>query len=166
MALRAELKHQPAAADNVAKVPPDSHDPRAIAPGACDTPKRSRKFLVILVSVGALTFVGAGVALAVAALQGHHPAQSSPHADSSVAVVAVTTTSSATATSLAASASATSVPADMVALPEGSFQISGAAAHVDRFEIDRTEVTVQQWERCVSAGACSADVGTVNVKGA
>ena len=54
----------------------------------------------------------------------------------------------------------------MVSVPAGDFSLNGVATHVQAFEIDRSEATVTDWQSCVSAGVCSADVAAVNVKAA
>jgi formylglycine-generating enzyme required for sulfatase activity len=49
-------------------------------------------------------------------------------------------------------------PSDMVATPGGSFAIAGRAdvSRVAPFCLDKTEVTVAAYERCVNAGTCTA----------
>jgi eukaryotic-like serine/threonine-protein kinase len=150
-----------AAAGTTTEVHVHSQDAALRQPGAADRTQQSRKLLTILISAGALIVLGATVALALAPSHGHAPEESKVRPESSVAVPAGSTLTPPPT----ASASPAPLP-DMVALPAGSFQLEGATVHVDPFEIDRTEVTVDQWERCVSAAACSAEVATVNVKGA
>jgi len=107
-----------------------------------------------------LCVLSIGVSLAIVFSQGRATAQSQTGGESSVATFAAPRAPSASASSPIPSVS------DMVSLAGGSFQLDGAITLAAPFQIDRTEVTVAQWERCVAAGACSAEVGTVNVKGA
>jgi formylglycine-generating enzyme required for sulfatase activity len=116
----------------------------------------------------------AAVALALVGVAALAVAISSKLGDPQVARLAG---SAPPAASRAAAAAAPSAPAsrpsgalaearDCVTLPGGDLEIDGRRAHVPSFELDRSEVTVGQWQTCVAAGACSDDVGAVNAAGA
>jgi formylglycine-generating enzyme required for sulfatase activity len=47
-------------------------------------------------------------------------------------------------------------PVAMVAIPEGCIAVESRKVCVSGYRIDRTEVTVGQFRRCVAAGACKA----------
>jgi eukaryotic-like serine/threonine-protein kinase len=158
--LGAELEQQRAAARKGVQVPAHPQDPDPVHPARDERSRRSAKRLALLVSAGAGIVMAAGIGLAVVRMHGPAPASPRPGPKSSVFLGPTSAAASAPA------ASASPAVPDMVALPAGSFRLDGATAHVEPFEMDRTEVTVQQWEKCVSAGACSADVAAVNVKGA
>lgn len=51
--------------------------------------------------------------------------------------------------------SAAGVPATMAVVPGGVFRAGGRAIEVGPFAIDRTEVSVREFRRCVEAGVCA-----------
>jgi len=53
-------------------------------------------------------------------------------------------------------------PDDMVAFSGGSVAFDGTDHRISAFSIDRREVTVDQWNACVTAGACDRNVDDVS----
>ena len=53
-----------------------------------------------------------------------------------------------------------------VHLPAAAFVLDDANVRVGGIVMDRTEVTVEQWQVCVNAGVCDENAGTVSIAGA
>ena len=131
--------------------------PSSGAGHSADTPRRSRKSLLIAVAgIGALSSAGLAIAGAVAF---------SRDGDQTAAAIGLPLPDSHS-TSPAVSSAPTPSQSPMLAIAGGAATIEGKSIRVRGFELDATEVTVAAYEACTSAAECSADVNTVNVAGA
>jgi formylglycine-generating enzyme required for sulfatase activity len=52
-------------------------------------------------------------------------------------------------------------PAPMISIPEGCITMEAGRVCLPRYRIDKTEVTVRQFRRCVATGACKAPAAPV-----